>query len=255
MTTLPTLFLSHGAPDLVLDGDAPAHRFLAGVASDLPRPVAIVVCSAHWEESSPMVGSAPAPTTIHDFGGFAPDLHRLRYAAPGSPDLARRIAELLHAWPATCTERGFDHGVWVPLLLAYPAADIPVVPVSLLRRGSAADHLRLGQDLATLRHEGVLVIGSGSATHNLGAISGGDAAPSWVSRFDDWLVEHAITGDTDSLVRYRSLAPDAAQNHPTAEHLMPLLVALGAAGTGATGRVLHRSTTYGVLRMTACAFG
>jgi 4,5-DOPA dioxygenase extradiol len=251
---LPTLFLYHGAPDLVIDRDQPAHRFLAGLAATLPRPTAIVVLSAHWETPDPAVEIGERPATIHDFGGFADELYRIRYPAPGDPVLAGRILDLLRDWGPAGVQRGFDHGVWVPLAIAWPAADIPVVPVSLLRDGSMGDHLRLGAALAPLRHEGVLVIGSGSATHNLRELGHG-APPPWVTGFDDWLAQRVEAGDADALVRYRTQAPDARRNHPSEEHYAPLLAALGAAGPGAQGRVLHRSTTYGVLSMAAYVFG
>ena len=251
---LPTLFISHGAPDLVQHPELPAHAFLAGLAATLPRPRAMVVLSAHWESADPAVEIGEHPTTIHDFGGFDDALYRMRYPAPGDPVLAARILDLLRDWAPTGVRRGFDHGVWSPLAISHPAADIPVVPVSLLRGGSMADHLRLGAALAPLRHDGVLVIGSGSATHNLRELGHG-AAPGWVTAFDDWLAARVEAGDTDALVRYRALAPDARRNHPSEEHYAPLLVALGAAGPAARGRVLHRSTTYGVLSMAAFAFG
>lgn len=253
MAALPTLFISHGAPDLLLHPDEPAHRFLADLGGTLPRPQAFVVLSAHWREEVPVVETGSAPATIHDFGGFPEDLYRVTYPAPGEPGLAQRILELLAPWSPQGCERGFDHGTWVPLRLIHPPADIPVVQVSLLRSDDPGEHLRLGEALAPLRHEGVLVIGSGSATHNLRRIGSGPA-PAWVTGFDDWLVERALAGDATALQSYRSTAPFARENHPSAEHFLPVLCALGAAGPGAHGRALHRSHTYGVLSMTALAF-
>jgi 4,5-DOPA dioxygenase extradiol len=253
MPSLPTLFLSHGAPDLALRRELPAHAFLAGLGASLPRPRVIVVFSAHWEADRPLVEIGAAPTTIHDFGGFDNALYRVSYAASGNPVLAARILDLLRDWSPRGEARGFDHGTWVPLSIMYPAADIPVVQVSLLHGRSPTDHLRLGTALASLRHEGVLVIGSGSATHNLRALGSGDP-PTWVTTFDDWVAERAVAGDGEALCRYLTLAPSARENHPSEEHFLPLLAALGAAGTYARGRVLHRSTTYGVLSMAAYAF-
>ncbi len=249
----PTLFISHGAPDLLLHPEAPAHVFLAGLGGMYPRPRAIVIVSAHWEARPPLVGTALQPDTIHDFSGFPPELHAQRYAVPGDLGLARRVLALLAPLGAQGQARGLDHGVWAPLMLAYPAADIPVVQVSLLRDGSPDDHVQLGRLLAPLRTEEVLIIGSGSATHSLRDLSHG-TAPAWVTGFTAWLEEQIAAGDTAALVGYRDLAPGAARNHPTAEHLLPLFVALGAAGEQARGRCLHRSVTYGVLSMAAFAF-
>jgi 4,5-DOPA dioxygenase extradiol len=253
MAALPTLFISHGAPDLLLHPEEPAHRFLADLGGTLPRPQAIVVLSAHWQEEVPTVEIGTTPQTIHDFGGFSEALHAMRYIAPGSPVLAQRILGLLTSWSPVGQERGLDHGAWAPLTLMYPDASFPVVQVSLLLSDDPAEHLRLGEALAPLRHEGVLVIGSGSATHNLRRIGSG-AAPTWVTGFDDWLVERAQKGDAMALQNYRTEAPFARENHPTAEHFLPLLCALGAAGPDAHGQVLHRSHTYGVLSMSALAF-
>jgi 4,5-DOPA dioxygenase extradiol len=253
---IPTLFVSHGAPDIVLS-DVPSRAFLGELASQTVRPKAIVVASAHWTTRAPLVSRSARPETIHDFGGFPDELYRLSYPAPGSPEIADEIVRMLaeSSIQATVADRGLDHGAWVPLLLAYPHADIPVLQVSLQPQSGAAHHLALGLALSALRYEGVLVLGSGSATHDLRALERpGSRAPNWVSAFDDWLVERAVEGDVESLVDYRARAPFAAQNHPTEEHYFPLLVALGAAGEGARGRVLHRSTTYGVLSMTAFAF-
>jgi 4,5-DOPA dioxygenase extradiol len=197
------------------------------------------------------------PRTIHDFGGFAPELHRFQYSAPGDPTLAKEIVKGLSErdLPARAVERGLDHGAWVPLAIAWPRADVPVVQVSLQPERGAAHHLRLGRALGEIVGENVLVIGSGSATHDLGALAPpGSQAPDWVTQFDAWLTDAALRGDEDALVHYRSRAPHAAENHPTEEHFLPLLVALGAAGSGARGTILHSSTTYGVLSMSAFRF-
>lgn len=249
----PALFLSHGAPTLALDDDATAV-FLAELGRRLPRPRAIVCASAHWLTASPAVGGATAPATIHDFGGFDPALSRLAYPAPGDPALAGRVAALLAdaGLPAMVdARRGLDHGVWVPLARMFPAADIPVVPLALQPRRGAAHHLALGGALAPLRAEGVLVIGSGGASHNLMELGAGEA-PAWMSAFDAWLAETIARGDVDALLDWRR-APHAARNHPTDEHLLPLFVALGAGGAGPGARV-HAATTYGALSMACFAW-
>lgn len=258
MTLLPSLFVSHGAPDLALS-DHPAARFLAQLGESLPRPRAILVVSAHWERPVPAITTSPAPATIHDFSGWPRALYGLRYPAPGSPWLAERVAGLLaeaglplEADPA----RGFDHGAWVPLLLGWPAADIPVAQVSLIRGGDARAHLALGRALAPLRGEGVLVLGSGAAVHNLGALAPeGTPPPAWARAFDEWLAEALAAGNREALCRFPAAPREARAAHPTPEHLMPLFVAMGAGGDEGRAVRLHDSWSYGSLSMAAYAFG
>jgi 4,5-DOPA dioxygenase extradiol len=250
---LPSLFVSHGAPTLPLE-DILARGFLRGLEARIGRPKAILVASAHWETASPEVNAPAANETIHDFYGFPKPLYQLRYPAPGSAALARRVAALTGA--ALEPARGLDHGAWVPLMLAWPAADIPVAQLSIQTEAGPRHHLELGRRLAPLREEGVLVLGSGGFTHNLRALArdgGGAAAPEppWVTRFSDWIDRALVEGRTEDLVDYRRLAPEAARSHPTEEHFLPLFVALGAGG-GAER--LHSSTTMGALRMDAYAF-
>jgi 4,5-DOPA dioxygenase extradiol len=259
MTRLPTLFLSHGSPMLALD-DSEAGRFLDVLGSRWPRPRAIVVASAHYETSVPAVGGAAAPATVHDFGGFPPALHAMRYPAPGDPELALRIADLLRATGREVrvdARRGLDHGVWVPLHRIYPRADIPVVPISVDPHADAQAHLALGAALAPLRDEQVLVIGSGGFVHNLGALDWRDPAapmPAWARGFADWMRERLAAGDVTALLQWQGLAPEWRRAHPTIEHLMPLFVALGAAGPEARVETLHRSHEYGSLALDAFAF-
>jgi len=255
-----SLFVSHGAPTLPL-ADVPARRFLEQLGTRLARPEAILVASAHWETERPAVTASAINSTVHDFFGFAPELYEMRYAAPGSVVLAKRVAALLGAAGFACdldTERGLDHGAWVPLFMAWPEADIPVLQVSLQSRLGPAHHLRLGRALAPLGEAGVLVIGSGSLTHNLAALSGDDGndrAPDWVGAFADWVADALEEGRSEELLDYRRRAPFAARSHPSEEHLLPLFVALGAAGAGARAERLHASVTRGGLRMDAFAFG
>jgi 4,5-DOPA dioxygenase extradiol len=258
MDRLPTLFLSHGAPDLPLQ-DGAVTAFLRSLHQQFPKPKAIVVISAHWYSKIPMVSATAAPRTIHDFSGFPAELYQLNYPAPGSPELADRVVTLLHQAgisAQTDRDRGFDHGTWTPLILAYPAADIPIVQLSVQYHQDVTYHWQLGQALETLRQEGVLLIGSGSATHNLNAFSAEyDAAPPrWVQQFDEWLGETIVQQDWQRLMQYRQLAPYAQENHSTEEHLLPLFVVLGAAGAAAKGVQLHQSYTYGAFSMAAYAF-
>lgn len=240
---------------------AEARDFLQRLPHVLPeKPKAILVVSAHWERLRPAVNAPPRNETIHDFGGFPPALFALQYPAPPAADLARDVAERLTAngMPTDIdTRRGLDHGAWVPLIVAWPDADIPVLQLSVQTRLGPDHHYRLGQILAPLRNEGVLILGSGSFTHDLSSfrISGGriDAPEQdWVTSFADWMTSAIREGRTDDLLNYRTRAPEAAHNHPTEEHLLPLYVALGA-GAGKVDH-LHQSTTYGILRMDAFAF-
>lgn len=256
MADLPSLFVSHGAPNLALT-DTPARAFLQELGRELPRPEAILVVSAHWESERPRVGTAAVPETIHDFRGFGEELMRLRYPAPGAPDVARRARAALGEAGIDAVEdpaRGLDHGAWVPLILIYPKADVPVAQISVQPDAGPDHHLRVGRALRPLRDEGVLVMGSGALTHNLAEFRGhgiDDPAPDWVADFGDWMHDAVVGGRTDDLVAYRTRAPNAVRNHPTEEHLLPLFTAMGAGGPG---RRLHTSETYGVLMMDVYAF-
>lgn len=258
MDILPTLFLSHGAPDLPTRTGA-ATEFLRSLHQHLPTPKAILAISAHWYSDLPTVSAAAQPRTIHDFSGFPQALYDLNYPAPGSPKLAQRVIALLAQSGIACKadpSRGFDHGTWTPLILAYPAATVPVVQLSIQYHRDAVYHRQLGQALTSLRQEGVLIVASGGATHNLDAFGNDYDAPPlpWVKQFDDWLAAAIEQGDWDSLMQYRSRAPYAQQNHPSEEHLLPLFVALGAGGVNAKGKQLHSSYVYGAFSMAAYAF-
>ena len=253
--SMPTLFVSHGSPMLYLEKDVPARAFLASLGQQVPRPKAILAVSAHWNTEQPAVSLAAKPETIHDFYGFPEALYRLRYDAPGAPELAARVAALTGA--ARDPGYGLDHGAWVPAMLGWPEADIPIFQLSVQPYMTPAHHLALGRKLAALREEGVLVMGSGSATHNLRRLVRGqhDAPPEpWAKAFDDWVADKVETGDEAALANYRNEAPHAREAHPTDEHFLPLHVAFGAAGKGARGRALHRSFTSGNLSMATYAF-
>lgn len=257
MSTMPTLFLSHGSPMLAVQ-DSPAGRFLDALGGQLPRPRAIVIASAHHESPAPRVGAHPAPPTVHDFGGFPPELHALQYPAPGDPALAARVVERLAQAGVAATldpDRGLDHGAWVPLRRMYPQADIPVVPLSVSRDAQA--NLAVGRALRPLRDEGVLVIGSGGFVHNLRELDwqqpDGPATP-WSAQFAEWMRDRLAEGDVAAVLEWERRAPHARRAHPTVEHLMPLFVALGAAGDAPATRVLHRSHEFGSLALDAFAF-
>ncbi len=256
MTKHPSLFISHGAPNLVLY-DSPTRDFLRDLGGRLPRPQAILLMSAHFETPAPTFEAGEQPGMIYDFGGFEPELYRMTYPAPGAPELALRaygLAEKAGLAPQISKGRGYDHGAWIPLMLLYPQADIPVVTLSVQPRADGAHHLALGRALAPLREEGVLIVGSGGATHNLRAFfGGGEETPQWVKSFNDWLFAHAEAGDEAAIAQWR-LGPDALRNHPTPEHFQPFPFAFGAGGPGAKGRRLFHDYV-GPISLDAYAFG
>lgn len=244
----PPIFISHGAPSLVID-DIPARSFLQNLAPRLNRPKAILVASAHWNTRSPAISAVKAPETIRDFGGFPDELYQMRYTAPGAPELAQRVSELVPGMQVSAT-RGLDHGAWVPLKLLYPDADIPVTQLSVQPHAGARHHYEMGQSLKPLLDEGVLLMGSGSLTHNLYEIGRADAnARRAAQEFADWVNEKLLANDVDALLDYRRAAPFAEFNHPTEEHFLPLFVALGAGAGHAAA--LHRSMEMGILSMDA----
>jgi 4,5-DOPA dioxygenase extradiol len=235
-------------------------RALRSWSTRIPRPAAIVVVSAHWQAPRPIrVGTSAAPATIHDFYGFPSELYALRYAPPGAPALAATIVERLREAGTAAeadSERGLDHGAWVPLRFLYPDADVPVVAVSLAAPARPRELLALGRALAPLRAAGVLVFGSGGVVHNLGRLDRrGELAPvaPWAQAFDDWVRNRLDGGDVDAIAAYERLAPEASLAVPTSEHFDPLLVALGAAV--GDGRVddIYAGFRYGSLSMRSFA--
>jgi 4,5-DOPA dioxygenase extradiol len=255
---MPVVFVSHGSPMLPFE-DIPARKFLLGLGAKLPRPKAILCISAHWESPTVRATGAETLKTIHDFTGFPKELYELEFDAPGSPDLAHRAVGLLQQAGIAAEvdqTRGRDHGCWNPLMLIYPQSGIPVVQLSLLNGGDAEAHLKLGQALAPLRKEGVLIFGSGGAVHNLRWLDrdGRGGAIDWAAEFDRWVDSKIAAGDAEALAQYRDQAPNAALAHPSEEHFLPLLVAMGAASNGnggAKGRRIHESFNLGSLSMAA----
>ena len=257
---LPTLFVSHGAPTFALEPGR-AGPALTALGQRLPRPVAVLVVSPHWTTCEPRVATSPAPPTLHDFGGFAPALYALNYPAPGAPGPAQRAIDLLRAagWPAEADPAwGLDHGAWVPLRYLYPQADVPVFQVSLPASLDGASAFAFGQALAPLAHEGVLIVGSGSLTHNLGEVRFDallDPPEPYVCEFVEWVAQALHRQDHAQLVQVLAQAPHARRAHPTAEHLWPLLVAAGAAHHLDGVRRIEGGITHGVLSMDAYVFG
>ena len=225
---MPVLFLGHGSPMNAIEDNA-WRRAWQALGRRLPRPKAILCISAHWETQGVYVGSAEKPDTIHDFRGFPKALFDVSYPAPGSPELAHRVAELVdgprvHLDP----HRGLDHGVWSVLQPMFPGADIPVVPLGLSSLQPGAWHYDLARQLDPLRDEGVLVVGSGNIVHNLRYWRMGQTEPlDWAQRFDEDIAERIAEGHHEGMMGYETLGPDALLAIPTPEHYLPLLYALG----------------------------
>ena len=266
--TLAPLFLSHGSPMTALaprEAGAFWQRLGPAIDATAGRPRAILAISAHSLAREPLLLAAARHTTVHDFSGFPEPLYRLRYDAPGAPDLAPRVAGLIQAagLPVqVADEGGLDHGIWAPLRFVWPEADIPVLPLAFPPDWSPARLFGLGQALAPLADEGVLIYGTGSITHNLRMVFGGGQPPIDApeipesAAFRDWFAQRAAAADWPALLDYRRQAPHGALMHPTDEHLLPFYVAAGAAGVSTpAGARIHASLTYGCLGMDAYAFG
>jgi 4,5-DOPA dioxygenase extradiol len=258
-TGVTSLFVPHGAPTFALRPGA-AGAALMAKAARLPRPRAIVIVSAHWDTAVPTVGAATRFDTIHDFSGFPPALYALRYPATGCPELARSVAATVEAagLPVQIdTTRGLDHGAWVPLRMMFPDADVPVIPLSIQSAGGPEQAWRLGCALAALQHD-LVVIGSGNLTHNLRdwqlVARSAAATPAYVRSFADWVAERLTAGDTSALLEYRRRASGGVPAHPSEEHLLPLFVALGAAGDDAQAERFHAGIDEHVLAMDAWTF-
>ncbi len=225
---MPVLYLSHGAPPLADDPIWPGE--LAGWAATLPRPTAVLVVSAHWESAPVALGATRTVPLTYDFWGFPEHYYRVTYPAPGAPELAAKVHALVDGPVHEDPERGLDHGAYVPLAEMYPAADVPVLQMSMPTLAPER-LLALGRRLAPLRDEGVLIIGSGFFTHNLRGMTPGsspDAAPAWSKEFDAWGREALAAGDLDALLDFEHRAPAGRLAHPRTEHFAPLFVTLGA---------------------------
>ncbi|KQP14049.1 class III extradiol ring-cleavage dioxygenase [Pseudorhodoferax sp. Leaf267] len=264
-TRLPTYFISHGGgPWPWVPEMRSRYAQLEAALADMPRqigrkPAAVLMVSAHWEEAAFTVQAHPQPPMLYDYGGFPPHTYQVRYDAPGAPALAQRVQGLLQAagLPAGIdAQRGFDHGMFSPMVAIYPQADVPTVQLSLLRGLDPSAHLALGRALAPLRGEDVLIVGSGLSYHNLRAFGPQAAAPS--KAFDDWL-DRTVVGSapaerTQGLIDWER-APAARLAHPREEHLLPLMVAVGAAEGEAAVRVYHEQAFMGGLAVSSYRLG
>jgi 4,5-DOPA dioxygenase extradiol len=256
--TLPPLFISHGSPMIALEpGAAGAFLQRLGPAIDAAfgRPKAILALSAHTLAREPVALAAARHEAVYDFGNFDQRLFSLRYGAPGAPELASRV-------PARVVDQGgLDHGIWTALMYLYPQADVPVLPLAWSPRESPAALFAFGESLAGLADDGVLVVGTGSITHNLrrvfenGLHDAGQPEIAESKAFRAWMLERSAARDWDSLFNYRALAPHAVDMHPSDEHLLPWYIAAGAGGREAAPRRLHESVTFGALGMDTYAFG
>jgi 4,5-DOPA dioxygenase extradiol len=256
MQQAPALFVSHGAPTFALEPGLLGPE-LSRLGARLPPLAAVLVVSAHWQTARVNVMRTVAPETIHDFSGFPPELYRLQYPSPGAPDIAEHAAHLLEAADFNVSFndlRGIDHGVWVPLRYLLPRAQTPVFQVSLPPALDAPGAVQLGQVLAPLRTQGVLIMGSGSLTHNLREVGAGSGIARYALEFTAWVRRQVQRRDLGALKEYRRLAPHAERAHPTEEHFLPLLVAVGAANSADSVTVIEGGMTYGVLSMESYTF-
>lgn len=266
MSTLPTLFLSHGSPmHAVLDSRA--ARLWQELGQTLPRPRAVLIASAHWETAEATLTASAAPVTVHDFGGFPPALYAIRYPAPGAPALAQQAATLLQKAGLTAAlnpQRGLDHGAWAPLRHLFPAADIPVVQVSLQSQQPVSHTLAVGAALGPLARQGVLIIGSGHLTHNLNdwikhvshhGLAVDDSVPTqtYVKEFRAWVQQALSSPDPQAIAGWQA-APHARRAHPSPEHFLPLLLAWAAAGPAPGIEHFDLGVDAGVLAMDAWRF-
>jgi len=257
-TRTPVFFISHGAPTFALEPGVLGAR-LQALGQQLTDSRAVLVLSPHWQTKEVTVMGTAQPETLHDFGGFAASLYALQYPAPGQPTLARAAAQCLAAadfktqWDE---RRGLDHGAWIPLMHLFPKADVPVFQVSMPVHLTTQQALQMGQALAPLRQQGVLIVASGSMTHNLYELRAPASGPlAYALEFANWVKTAVLANATSTLVRYRTEAPHAVRAHPTEEHFLPLLVALGAQSGGEAVQWIEGDITYGVLSMDAYVWG
>ncbi len=258
MTPAPVFFISHGAPTFALEPGLLGPQ-LQKLGARLTDVKAVVVVSPHWQTRDVRVTTTARPDTVHDFGGFPAELYTLQYPAPGQPELANLAAELLTAAGFATgqdAQRGLDHGAWVPLYHLLPKADVPVFQVSMPVSLTTAQAVDMGRALALLRAQGVVIVASGSMTHNLYEIQQSDAKPEAYAReFAAWVRTAVQARAVQPLINYRTEAPHAARAHPTQEHFLPLLVAIGTLQDGDTLQVLDGGITHGVLSMESYVWG
>ncbi len=255
---LPTIFVSHGAPTLLLE-DIPARDFLKELGKKYRGVKAVLCISAHWMTTNPTVNVVERNETIHDFYGFPPELYKLNYPASGEIEIAENTAEIINDHGITCEidlARGLDHGAWVPMMLMFPDVDIPVFQLSIQQHMDPKKHHALGMVIESLRHDGVLILGSGGAVHPLGyaPLRSGAETDQWALDFDSWLTKAVANGDDNAIKNFDKVSPYPERAHPYPDHFMPLLTSMGAAGKGSKGELIHHSWYWGDLGMAAYEF-
>ncbi|HZG86035.1 class III extradiol ring-cleavage dioxygenase [Paenibacillus sp.] len=254
---MPSYFFAHGAPSIVLE-DNEYTRLLKSFKDHTPRPKAILLFSAHWEEPVQHIGAAESYETIYDFGGFQDELYRMTYPAKSDRMLSEYVQSTFskHGIPSVLNvKRGLDHGAWAILKLLYPEADIPVAALSVNRTLSNEQQYNIGAALSELREQDVLIIGSGGTVHNLRRLNWrSEGVDDWAEEFDDWLQSKLEAWDTEALFQYRELAPHAQEAVPTNEHFIPLLLAMGTGDANRRAKLLHRSYQYGSLSLSCWQF-
>lgn len=251
MHKAPSLFVSHGAPTFALETSALVDQ-LAALGSQLDHIKAVLVVSPHWQTNQLEVMTIAQPETIHDFYGFPSELYELQYPVQGHFKLAKEAADLLNAAGLDCalnSTRGLDHGAWTPLMHLFPKANVPTFQVSLPYSATPQMAYALGQALAPLKVQGVLILGTGGITHNLGHFMRRDVDLSYVSKFGDWVRKAITENRVDDMLNYRRLAPDSTLAHPTDEHFLPLFVALGSRSSDELLEVIDGSVAYDILCM------
>lgn len=254
---MPSYFFAHGAPSIVLEENG-YTELLKSFRDHHPRPKAIVIFTAHWEEQVQTVGAAETFETIYDFRGFQDELYEITYPAKSDRPLSEEVQSLFAKngiQSALEEKRGLDHGAWAVLKLLYPEADIPVVALSVNRHLPNREQYNIGKALAELREQNVLIIGSGGTVHNLRKLNWqSEGIDEWAEQFDNWLQSKLESWDTEALFNYMEEAPHASESVPTSEHFIPLLLAMGAGDSNRQAELLHRSYQYGNLSLSCWEF-
>lgn len=254
MNRMPALFIGHGSPMNALE-DNQYTRNWQKIAQQIPRPEAILSVSAHWYTEGSFVSDSADPEMVYDMYGFPPDLYRIRYPAAGAPALAHLTQNLIQRTVGIDNSWGLDHGTWSVLCRMYPEADIPVYQLSVDSSADAGTHLKIGQEIQSLRDKGVMIFGSGNVVHNLGRVSWGmQGGYSWAEEFDGYIKDKVVKRDFDGVVQYGNAGRSSEEAFRTPDHFYPLLCVLGASGEDDKLTVFNDSCTLGSLSMTSYLF-
>jgi len=252
---MPALFVGHGSPMNAIEDNAFSQSWVA-LGARLPRPVAVLCISAHWLTEGTSVTAMETPRTVHDFGGFPDELYRVSYPAPGAPDVARRITEIVQSTEVRLDEEwGLDHGAWSVLRRMYAQADVPTIQLSLDYSLPPSDHYALARELRPLRDQSVLIVGSGNAVHNLRRMSPGAGAFDWATEYDEWVKARLLAGDHQALIDYQDLGQLARLAHPTPDHYWPLLYAIAVRDEGEPLSFFGEQIVFGSVSMRGVVIG